>query len=168
VKHRIDQEMGKKQKVAAEPEDDYQEAERKFRQAKREKEQAALAKSIANEDALTIGLAELQEKQRQEREMEDQDQDEGFLVLLVNFILQRKKSPLPIWRTHRRQEIEQYLSKTMRGFLGHVIPSEAFWYYCVARKKMKYWGSRDKEGTREGRGICLWPDPPKGGGGASS
>jgi hypothetical protein len=157
--------MGKKQKVADEGQEEGQEDEHKARQEKRQQERAALAKAIENADAITIGLAELQDKHRREQEVDEQEQEEGFLVLFLNFILQRKKRPPPIWKTHRREEVEKYLKSAMSGLLGHLVPSESFWYWKFSRKKMKYWGSRDSKGQRDGRGICLWPDPPYGGGG---
>jgi hypothetical protein len=88
----------------------------------------------------------------------------------LQWILAKEKKIWP-WSISRREEIEIFISSrsfgiySAIGIIGGWGSNEHFWYNRIKRKKMEYVGDRDpKTEDREKRGICWWPDPPKGGG----
>lgn len=68
---------------------------------------------------------------------------------------------------HAVQANRTACGKTMHSIFGMLIPTTKFWYWRLSNKKVKYVGDYDKatRTKRDGRGVCIWPDPSIGGGG---
>lgn len=101
----------------------------------------------------------------QAEKLEQSGQGPTFTSALVDFLLSRRPKPVPVWKSNRRDEIEAFLKRVNVGFLGMLLRNDGFWYRRKARKRLDYVGDRDSTGSRDGRGVCYWPDPPWGGGG---
>lgn len=82
------------------------------------------------------------------------------------WLISSPKIPPRQWETYRREEIEHYIAEMRSGIVGRFMP-EWTYYQGYRRRAMKYTGDMDYRKQREGRGVCLWPDPPYGGGGSS-
>jgi hypothetical protein len=91
----------------------------------------------------------------------------GYLRECFSWLVSGPKLPPRQWETYRREEIENYIADRRSAFVGRFF-SERFYFRIFRRRSMKYAGDFDILGRKDGRGMCLWPDPPYGGGGAAS
>lgn len=93
----------------------------------------------------------------------DEEDDGGGFLSFVKWLTAGPKVPPKVWETFRREEIENYVSERRSSLIGKMWP-ETFYFKQMRNPKLRYWGDRDIYQQREGRGVCVWPDPPKGGG----
>ena len=93
----------------------------------------------------------------------EEEDDTGGIIGFVKWLFARPKAPPKEWETFRRDEIDNYISERRASLIGKLWP-ESFYFSQMKNPKLKYWGDYDIYRRREGRGVCLWPDPPKGGG----
>ena len=111
--------------------------------------------------------------QSYEHDNDEDAQDSGVLVKCLQLIFSAFRpppKPLLPWKTTRREEINGELDKTMNSVWGILLPSRMFWYWMISNRRMKYIGdfALDNKKVRDGRGVCIWPDPSIGGGGSSN
>lgn len=94
------------------------------------------------------------------------EKEMGKLGLCIEWCLEKPKAPLDEWQTYRSNEMQDFIKEKRRGLL-YYMPKfyDTLLISYITRKRMYYWGEYDNKGERDGRGVCLWPDPPFGGGG---
>ena len=64
-----------------------------------------------------------------------------------------------------REYFSDHQAYTHQGFVkGFLDNKNTHKFAQIKNTKLRYWGDRDVLRQRDGRGICFWPDPPKGGG----
>ena len=97
-----------------------------------------------------------------EGEMQEEEESGGLLGF-IKWLTARPKAPPKEWETFRKDEIDNFISERRSSLIGKLWP-ESFYFNQMKNPKLKYWGDRDMYQRREGRGVCLWPDPPTGGG----
>eukprot|EP00283_Hemiselmis_rufescens_P002385 CAMPEP_0173426848 /NCGR_PEP_ID=MMETSP1357-20121228/6204_1 /TAXON_ID=77926 /ORGANISM="Hemiselmis rufescens, Strain PCC563" /LENGTH=240 /DNA_ID=CAMNT_0014390573 /DNA_START=147 /DNA_END=866 /DNA_ORIENTATION=- len=92
-------------------------------------------------------------------------EERSKLGMCMDWIFETPKPPKKEWQTFRKEEITEYLKEMRRGIL-YYMPKyyDTMMFRKISRRKLHYWGEFDSKGERDGRGVCLWPDPPKGGG----
>lgn len=93
----------------------------------------------------------------------EEDEESGGLLGCIKWLTARPKAPPKEWETFRRDEIDNFISERRASLIGKMWP-ESFYFNQMKNPKLRYWGDRDIFQQREGRGVCFWPDPPKGGG----
>ena len=96
-----------------------------------------------------------------------QDADQGgggYMKECFQWLVSGPKLPPRQWETYRREEIEQFIAEKRSALVGRMLP-EWVYFQTYRRRAMKYTGDYDLFQQREGRGVCIWPDPPYGGGG---
>ena len=148
------------------------------RRLKREQKraQSRLAEQKETKDLDVLGMARyelgLKEPEKEKFSHADDDDDEqpvqeeedsGGLIGFVKWLFARPKAPPKEWETFRRDEIENFINERRASIIGKMWP-ESFYFWQMKNNKLRYWGDRDLLRQREGRGVCFWPDPPKGGG----
>jgi len=92
-----------------------------------------------------------------------EEEDEGGFLGFVKWLFARPKAPPKEWDTFRKDEIDNFINDRRSSLIGKLFP-ESYYFNQMKHKKLRYWGDRDIFRQREGRGVCIWPDPPKGGG----
>mmetsp|Transcript_31503 Transcript_31503/g.74873 ORF Transcript_31503/g.74873 Transcript_31503/m.74873 type:complete len:472 (+) Transcript_31503:42-1457(+) len=155
--------------------DEEKEMKRKRREEKRAVKRATERKGEEGKDILDIGRSHFAQEHNDEVEDHEDDDDEyehaeeapagggGYMKECFQWLISSPKIPPRQWETYRREEIEHYIAEMRSGIVGRFMP-EWTYYQGYRRRAMKYTGDMDYRKQREGRGVCLWPDPPYGGG----
>jgi hypothetical protein len=99
------------------------------------------------------------------RNIEKEEKDPNKFFACIDWLMEKPRQPPPEWQTFRREELQTFISDMRFGFLSLMPKSYDTLLFQIRRnRRVRYWGDRDSKGRRDGRGICLWPDPPSGGG----
>jgi len=160
------------------------EQKRQARESKRQSKNEMNNKNSEGKDVFSLAQDELNQdaeealeghskkagggrKQRQD-DGEDEDDakmqgedDAGCLENIIAWLLTKPAKPPQPWNTYRAEEIETNIRKRDTFPAGF---GRKFWYNRIRIKKTVYWGDRNGEEERDMRGVCVWPDPPVGGG----
>ena len=118
---------------------------------------------MGDPSAAAVGGGREGEAEEEGEEEANQEEEEGGFMAFVKWLYSRPKAPPKEWDTFRKDEIDNFINERRSSLIGRLFP-ESYYFNQMKHKKLKYWGDRDIFLQREGRGVCLWPDPPKGGG----
>lgn len=94
----------------------------------------------------------------------EDEQSESLLVGCLSWLMRHSRVQPKVWETYRKEEIRLHIEDQRATIVGRVL-SDRMLYLKFKHRKRKYIGERDRTGRFEGRGVCDWPDPPRGGGG---
>lgn len=119
---------------------------------------------VKNTDVIDLAMQEMVAKMDRENEEKHREDDLSLVKEFIDWLLARKVKEKPLWRSSRREELERYIWK-WRRLVPIPFASEGFYFRRGSNRKVKYWGMMDPKKEKEGLGMCLWPDPPHGGGG---
>lgn len=104
------------------------------------------------------------EQRPEQQQMGEEEPKEGLLMGCLSWLMRPARVPPKVWETYRKEEIRQYIEDQRATVMGR-LATDGMLYRQIKHRRRTYIGDKDKKGRFEGRGICIWPDPPRGGGG---